>query len=147
MSLINNNPLRLHLPLEQFTTVVDVVYPDVFEEFLAVLNLVNFDLGLLPSVSCFVKINFYGRLLFSTIAPLVVLGALGLTYTVARSRNRHSPAGLQAVRGKHLSVALFVLFIVYSSVSFVIFQVRCAQTSVSRCSQKISKMYFGKQKE
>lgn len=123
----------MHLPLEQFTTVVDVVYPDIFEKFLVALNLVNFDLGLVPSVSCLVNINFYGRLLFATISPLVVLGALGLTYTVARSRNRHSPAGLHAVRSKHLSVALFVLFIVYSSVSFIVFQASiygCAEGNI-----------------
>ena len=102
--------------------MVDVVYPDVYENFLSVLNLVNVDLGLIPSISCVVNINFYGRLLFATIAPLAVLGALGLTYAVARSRNNHSSAGLQAVRGKHLSVALFVMFIVYSSVSFVVLQ-------------------------
>ncbi len=111
-------------PPNKFTTVANVVYPDVDEEFLSVLNLVNFDLGLIPSVSCIVNINFYGRLLFATLAPLAVLGALGLTYAVAKSRNRDSHEGLQAAKGKHLSVALFVMFIVYSSVSFTVFQVR-----------------------
>lgn len=108
--------------------MVDVVYPDVYDKFLSILNLVNVDLGLVPSISCFVTTNFYGRLLFATIAPLVVLGALGLTYTVARSRNSQSPAGLQAVRGKHISVALFVMFIIYSSVSFTVFQTFACET-------------------
>ena len=120
--------LSIFLPRQQFTQVVDVVYPEVYEEFLAVLNLVNFDLGLVPAVSCVMDINFYGRLLFATIAPLAVLGALGLTYAVARLRNNHSRAGLQAARGKHLSVALFVLFIVYSSVSFTVFQTFVCET-------------------
>lgn len=115
-------PPVLYLSREQFTTVADVVYPEVYEKFLSVLNLVNFDPGLIPYISCLVNINLYGRLLFATIAPLAVLGALGLTYAVARSRNRHSPAGLHAARGKHLSVALFVMFIVYLSVSFTVFQ-------------------------
>ena len=105
---------------EQFSSLVDVVYPESWEKFLSVLNLVNFELGLIPSISCIMNVNFYGRLLFATIAPLVVLGVLALTYTVARSRN--SPARLQAVRSKHLSVALFVLFAVYSSVSFTVFK-------------------------
>lgn len=105
-----------------------MVYPSVYENFLSVINLVNFDLGLILSVSCAVDINFYGRLVFATIAPLAVLGTLGLTYAVARSRNRLSPAGLRAARGKHLSVALFIIFVVYSSVSFVVFQTFVCET-------------------
>eukprot|EP00903_Cladosiphon_okamuranus_P007092 g6891.t2 len=112
----------------QFTSVVDVVYPEVYENFLSVVNLVNFDIGLILSVSCVVDTNFYGRLVFATIAPLAVLGALGLTYAIARSRNRHSLAGLRAARGKHLSVALFTIFVVYSSVSFVLFQTFVCET-------------------
>lgn len=102
--------------------MADVIYPEAWEKFLSVLNLVNFELGLIPSISCVMNVNFYGRLLFATIAPVAMLGALGLTYTVARSRNKHSPDALQAVRGKHISVALFVLFVVYSSTSFTVFQ-------------------------
>lgn len=120
--------LPAHFPHEQFASVVNVVYPGVYEEFLSVLNLVNLDLGLLLSVSCVMDVNFYGRLVFATISPLFVLGALGLTYTVARKRNSHSPAGLLAARGRHLSVALFVMFVVYSSVSFTIFQTFACET-------------------
>ena len=108
--------------------MADVVYPDAYEKFVSVLNVVNFDLGFYLSVSCIVNIDFYGRLLFATMAPLAVLGALGLTYTVARSRNRHSPAGLQAAKSKHLSVALFVMFIIYSSVSYIVFATFACET-------------------
>ncbi|CAM9892814.1 unnamed protein product, partial [Ectocarpus sp. 8 AP-2014] len=102
----------------QFSSVVNVVYPDVYEKFLSILNLVNFNFGFILSASCVVDTNFYGRLLFATIGPLVVLGALALTYAVSRSRNRHSPAGIQTAKHKHLSIALFIMFVVYSSVSF-----------------------------
>lgn len=112
----------VYLQREQFSSVADVVYPEVWEKFLSMLNLVNFELGLIPSISCAMNVNFYGRLLFATIAPVAMLGALALTYTVAKSRNKHSREGLKAVRGKHLSVALFVLFFVYSSASFTVFQ-------------------------
>lgn len=116
------------LPHEQFTSVVNVLYPGVYERFLSVVNLVNFDLGLISSVSCVMDVNFYDRLVFATVSPLAVFGALGLTYAVARSRNRHSPAGLRAATGKHLSLALFVMFIVYSSVSFIVFQTFVCET-------------------
>lgn len=102
--------------------MVNVVYPAVYERFLSVLNVVNFNLGFILSVSCIVDSNFYGRLIFGTICPLVVFGALAVTYTVSKSRNRHSPAGMQAAKSKHLSVTLFITFVLYSSVSFNIFQ-------------------------
>lgn len=108
--------------------MVNVVYPDIYESFLAVLNVVNFDLGFLLSVSCIVDINFYGRLFFTTVGPLVVFGGLAATYAVSRSRNRHSPAGMQAAKSKHLSIALFISFVVYSSVSFNIFQTFVCET-------------------
>lgn len=108
--------------------MVNVVYPDVYEQFLSVLNLVNLDLGLILSISCVVNVKFYGRLAFATISPLALLGGLGVTYAAARKRNGHSPAGLLAARGKHLSVALFVIFVVYSSVSFIVFQTFSCET-------------------
>ncbi|CAM9477686.1 unnamed protein product [Ectocarpus fasciculatus] len=112
----------------QFSSVVNVVYPAVYEKFLSILNLVNFNFGFILSASCFVDTNFYGRLLFATIGPLVVLGALAVTYAVSRSRNRHSPAGIQTAKHKHLSIALFIMFVVYSSVSFNIFQTFVCET-------------------
>lgn len=113
---------------EQFTSVVNVVYPDVYERFLSVVNLVNFDLGLISSVSCVMDINFYDRLVFATVSPVAVLGVLGSTHAVARSRNRHSTAGLLAAKGKHLTLALFVMFVIYSSVSFIVFQTFVCET-------------------
>ncbi|CAM9729174.1 unnamed protein product, partial [Pylaiella littoralis] len=114
--------------ITQFSSVVNVVYPDVYKRFLAVLNLVNLNLGFTLSISCVVKTNFYGRLVFATISPLVVLGALAATYAVSRSRNRHSLAGMQAAKHKHLSIALFIMLVVYSSVSFNIFQIFVCDT-------------------
>ena len=57
-----------------------------------------------------------------TIAPLTVLGALAITYLVTMSRNDHSTHVKQMARNKNLSVALFLLFMEYSSVSHTIFQ-------------------------
>lgn len=92
------------------------------------LNLVNLNLGTILSTSCFLETNFYSRLIFATIAPLGVLGALTVTYAVSRSRNRDCPAGMQAAKHKHLSIALFIMLVVYSSVSFSIFQTFVCET-------------------
>lgn len=108
--------------------MVNVIYPDVYERFLSTLNLVNFNIGFILSASCIIDTNFYSRLLFVTLGPLLVAGILMATFAVARSRNRHSPAGTQAAKHKHLSIALFIVFVVYSSVSFTVFQTFACET-------------------
>ena len=86
------------------------------------LSVVNLNLGFILSLSCVVETSFYARLLLATITPLVVLGALGMTYQLAIFRNSHSIHAKRIARNKHLAVVLFLLFMVYSSVSYTIFQ-------------------------
>ena len=75
------------------------------------------------SVGCFVKVNFHDRLLWTTITPIVLICLLGLTYAVAvRKYGRSSEIALRSARQKHVSMALLVTFLVYSSVSSVVFQ-------------------------
>lgn len=102
-------------------------YPDVYEKFLSALNVVNFNLGFF-SFLCVLETNFYGRLFFSTLVPLAALGGLAVTYSVSRRNNRHSHSGMQTATHKHLSIALFIMFAVYSSVSFTIFQTFVCET-------------------
>ncbi|CAN0175417.1 unnamed protein product, partial [Laminaria digitata] len=98
------------------------VYPQEYEDFLAKLSLINFDIGLVSTYSCMLTTDFYDRLLLATIAPIAVLGMLMCTYVIAKYRNRGSELALRRVQHKHLSSALFVAFFVYSSVSYTVFQ-------------------------
>ena len=108
--------------MAQFSGVVNVQYPPAYEHFLAALSVVNLNLGSILSLSCVVETDFYARLVLATIAPIVVLGILMITYRVAMMRNGHSIHAMRVARNKHLSVGLFLLFVVYSSVSYTIFQ-------------------------
>ena len=101
--------------IAQFSGVVNVQYPPAYEKFLAALSVVNLNLGSILSISCVVETNFYARLVLATIAPMAVVGTLAITYRVAMVRNGHS---IHAMR----VVGLFLLFVVYSSVSHTIFQ-------------------------
>ena len=75
------------------------------------------------SASCVVDIDFHDRLLFATIGPMeVVIVLLGMTYYIAVRRNHQSEGALQNVRHKHLSAVLLLTFLVYSSVSSILFQ-------------------------
>ena len=109
--------------ITQFSGVVNVQYPPAYETFLAALSVVNLNLGFILSLSCVVETNFYTRLVLVTIAPMAVLGALAITYLVVMIRNGHSIHAMRVARNKHLSVGLFILFVVYSSVSYTIFQI------------------------
>ena len=108
--------------MAQFSSVVNIQYPPVYENLLTALSVVNLDLWSILALSCVVKTSFYVRLLLATIAPVTVLGALAITYRVAILRNGHSIHAKRIARNKHLAVGLFLLFMVYSPVSHTIFQ-------------------------
>ena len=99
-----------------------ITYPDVYQHLIDVIDLVNLDLSWVIGIECVVRFNFHGMMLFSTTGPLVLLGLLGLTYWVAVRIHRGKTEALRNVWHKHLSVILLLMFLVYSSVSAVIFQ-------------------------
>lgn len=106
----------------QFTVVANVTYPEVYQRFLDIVNVFNFDALWIPSAWCFVNVDFYDRLLVSTTGPLVALAFLALTFTVAKKRSHGSENALETIRHKHMSMVLLVSFLVYSSVSAKVFQ-------------------------
>ena len=81
---------------------------------------INLDLGFV--FSCLVSNNFYGHLDFATITPLLALVVLMGSYIIGVQRNRCSESGMREVRHKHLAVVVFIAFLVYSPVSYRIFQ-------------------------
>ena len=103
--------------------MANVTFPNVYQTLLNGVDFLNFDLSWFVSAGCFLEIDFHDRLLWTTIAPPVIMCLLAGTYAVAVYRNRGSPeATLVNVRQKHGSMVLFVTFLFYSSVSSVVFQ-------------------------
>ena len=80
------------------------------------------------SYSCLMTTDFYDRLLVATIGPVLVIVALTGTCSIATKRNKSSELAIRTVRHKHISAALFVVFFIYSSVSFTIFQTFACDT-------------------
>lgn len=116
-------PIVCFLPATpKFASVANVTYPHVYQRFLNALKVVNFDLGWILSAGCIVSVDFHDRLLIATISPIVVLLSLAGTYAVAARIHRGKVQVLQYIWNKHVSVVLFVMFVVYSSVSSVLFQ-------------------------
>ncbi|CAM9233132.1 unnamed protein product [Scytosiphon promiscuus] len=108
--------------LTQFTSVAHVSYPGVYQRFLDSLEVVNFDLGWILSAGCIFDIDFHDRLLISTIGPICILLFLLGVYAYAARINRGSNETLQRAWHKHVSLMLLLTFLVYSSVSAVLFK-------------------------
>ncbi|CAM9726665.1 unnamed protein product, partial [Hapterophycus canaliculatus] len=106
----------------------NITFPDAYQRFLEGVNALNFDIGWLLSAGCFVQLDFHGRLITSTVGPIAALAVVGLTYAVGWHRNRSSPEAVQKVRLKHISAALWITFLIYSSVSSSIFQTFSCET-------------------
>ena len=103
--------------------MANVTFPNGYQRFLEGVNFLNFDLSWVFSIGCFLEVDFHDRLLWTTIVPVVMMGLLGGTYAVALHRHRRSPETvLRDIRHKHVSTALLVTFLLYSSVSSVVFQ-------------------------
>lgn len=114
--------------LHQFVAVVNVTYPDVYQHFLDGLDVFNFDLGWLLSAGCVVDLNFHHRLIIATVGPIVALLFLAGTYTVAATSNQGAADALQSIWNKHVSMVLLLTFLVYSSVSAVLFSTFACET-------------------
>ena len=73
--------------LKQFSTVANVVFPSVYQDFLDNLDIVSFDLTWILSAGCIVDTDFHDKLLIATLGPLVGIAILGGTYAVAMHRS------------------------------------------------------------
>ncbi|CAN0045690.1 unnamed protein product, partial [Scytosiphon promiscuus] len=111
-----------------FVAVVNVTYPDVYQDFLDGLDVFNFGLGWILSAGCVVDLDFHHRLVISTVGPLVALLFLAGTYTVATTINGGAPDALQTIWNRHVSMVLLLTFLVYSSVSALLFRTFACET-------------------
>lgn len=115
------------LPMSQFASVTDVIYPEVYRRFLNGVGVVNFDVSWIISAECTFGLDFHHRLIMATIGPFVALIILGGMYAVVTWRIRASRHGSQdtsheEVRQKYKPVLLLLAFLAYSSVSSTLFR-------------------------
>ncbi|CAM9349550.1 unnamed protein product, partial [Hapterophycus canaliculatus] len=73
--------------LGSFSEITQVPFPPVYEKFLTTIGVFSFDLGWILSASCLAtRIGFYDKLLMVTIAPVVLLCLLGVTFYIGSKR-------------------------------------------------------------
>ncbi|CAM9743167.1 unnamed protein product [Phaeothamnion confervicola] len=99
------NKLRTAVVVLQIVTsyvaVTGARYPKIYQNFLAFAGVITLNLNLVVSFGCVLPFDFYQYLLLVTLAPLAVIGLLGLSLALARHRSlwrwRRRPAAV-AVR-------------------------------------------------
>eukprot|EP00953_Heterococcus_sp_UTEX-ZZ885_P035577 18362-Heterococcus_DN1.PRE.1 len=120
----------------QFISITGLPLPDIYRNFLSWTDAFNLNLGWLLSLGCLTKIDFYQKLLITTLGPVVVAAALTCTHTVVRYRNPvqavaadsqiatqpATPSSLEKALAKHYLVFLAMTFLIYSTVSTTVFQ-------------------------
>ena len=102
--------------------MANVAFPDVYQRFLDAVDILNFELSWVLSAGCVFNLDFHDQLLIATIGPIFGMSLLGITFVMAAAKHWGSEATLLNVRRRHLSMVLLVTFLIYSSVSSMVFQ-------------------------
>jgi hypothetical protein len=138
-------PLVVVQILTQYISITGLRLPKLYYDFLSWATTINIDFGWLVSIGCITQVTFYDKLLLNTLAPFGVVALLLCTYNIAQCRHRVQAVSapvtssstrlgrtlstdstrtrnLDRVRAKHYSAFLLMTFLIYSTVSTVIFQ-------------------------
>ena len=102
--------------LTAFPSIAAVNFPPVYSQFLSWIDVINFDLANVFSASCvFPGLNFYQRLLVTTLGPIALFGVLVVTYQLAKGRAGIGMAGIverRAAWSRHMATGLPLTFLV-----------------------------------
>jgi hypothetical protein len=117
--------------LTQFINITGLKLPALYEKYLRWLSLINLDMKWLLSAGCIVSLDFYGKLLTTTLLPICVIAVLGLihlrvrykhqTYRCTTTAALHDNSLNKAI-AKHSRALLAFTFLIFSPVSTVVFQ-------------------------
>ena len=106
----------------QFASIASTTYPNIYERFIMSMKLFNFDIGWLISTGCYMETYFYHRLVAVTTVPFIITGLLAVTYTVASRRQRGDEEMLNAVKRRHASAFILMLFLLYAKISSTVLE-------------------------
>jgi hypothetical protein len=119
----------------QFISITGLPLPNIYRRFLSWTDVFNLNLGWLLSFGCLTQIDFYQKLLITTLGPFVAAAVLMCTHTAVRYKNQVQvvtaftshrvtvrTSRLQKALAKHYLVFLAMTFLIYSTVSTTVFQ-------------------------
>ena len=102
--------------------MADVTYPGIYQRFLNIVDVLNFDPTWMLAAGCVANVDFHGRFLIMTMGPIMIMLMLSGTYSYVVRRHDATEETLEIAQHKHVSVIIFILFLVYSFTSSLIFQ-------------------------
>lgn len=106
--------------LAVFSGVTGVEFPASYSLFLSWINILNFDVGYVLSASCVLpSVNYYHRLLATTLAPFIMAAGLAFTYRAAKRRAGIGSAGVaarEAAWSRHVTAGLLLTFLVSDTI-------------------------------
>jgi hypothetical protein len=143
-------PVIVFQILTQYVGISGLRLPVLFTKALSWTRVFNLNIGGLLSFTCVLRVSFYDRLMINTLMPLAVLLLLRVTYSVVQHKekaravaalaaaaaaseyssnddigasvNDQLAVRLQRALTKHHTVFLVMTFLLYSTVSTVVFQ-------------------------
>jgi hypothetical protein len=83
-------PLVVIQTLTQFINITGLKLPTLYMKFLRWLSVINLDMKWLLSAGCIVSIDFYGKLLTTTLLPICEIAVLGLIHLRVRYKHHHT---------------------------------------------------------
>jgi hypothetical protein len=137
----------------QYISITGLPLPNIYRKFLSWTDVFNLNLGWLLSLGCLTRVDFFQKLLITTLGPFVVAAALAVTYATVRYRNKVQavttyttqrmvvPARtskLEKALAKHYLVFLAMTFLIYSTVSTTVFQTFACDTIDDSATTKTS---------
>jgi hypothetical protein len=143
--------------LTQFISITGLPLPDIYRKFLAWTDVFNLNLGWLLSLGCLARIDFYQKLMITTLGPFAAVAVLACTYAAVRRGNTVQAvtgyssqrvvvpartARLEKALAKHYLVCLAMTFLVYSTVSTTVFQTFACDPVDDFAEKKVKTSYL-----
>jgi hypothetical protein len=101
-------PLVVFQILTQYISISGLRLPDLYMKFLAWVDILNLNLGVILNFACIVELSFYDRLLLNTLAPFAVLLLLKVTYSVVQYKEKTRAAAVAAAAATATVAALLL---------------------------------------
>ncbi|KAG5182860.1 hypothetical protein JKP88DRAFT_272830 [Tribonema minus] len=122
---------RLRIPvvvlqvLTQYISITGLTLPLQYLQFLRAVDFMSLDMRWLTSPGCAADVDFYGRLLIATLAPLVITALIFSPRLYLRFISRRRPAvapKLRQVVARDVNAFLVFTFLIFSGVSLTVFE-------------------------
>ena len=113
--------ISLYQVLNGLGMVFTIPYPNIYEDIMSQIGVINIDFGSLMPLKCLFPLNFLHKLLIQTIGPLAIIFGLETFARSARKANAEKAARAAAEGGGEKPMSLFLAEIASNMSFFLLF--------------------------